>query len=477
MKIEATYKTLPSDLYDESNAEKFSQPKLLKFNQELSKQLGLDLALKSSKEIAEIFSGQQLLAGSEPFSMAYAGHQFGHFVPQLGDGRAMLLGEILDPQGRRFDVQLKGSGRTKYSRNGDGKSALGPVIREYIVSEAMYHLGVPTTRSLAAVATGDQVYRETPVPGAVLTRIASSHIRIGTFQFLACRNNFPALKALLDYSVQRHFPDLVGQEHLAVGFFKKVVQAQIRLVAQWMSIGFIHWVMNTDNMTISGETIDYGPCAFMDHFNFNQVYSYIDRNGRYAYSNQPKILIWNLARLADCLIPLVGEQEEESIAILNHELGLVAGLFAVEFNKAMAGKFGLENEQGVEEILLAWFEYLQTEKLDFTLSFRKLSDIIDGNESHFFPPTELFGKFESRWRAKIHKVPGLKQKMDALNPLFIPRNHQIEKAIQRATIGDYSIFDDLNHVLSQPFSERHDFLQYSVPPKAEEIIKNTFCGT
>jgi uncharacterized protein YdiU (UPF0061 family) len=477
MKFEYTYKTLPKLLYHPSEAESFSNPKIIKFNSDLSKNLGLNLESHTPEELSQIFSGQVLTAGTEPFSLAYAGHQFGHFVPQLGDGRAMLLGEVVSPEGDRFDIQLKGAGRTIYSRNGDGKSALGPVLREYIVSEAMYNLGVPTTRSLAAISTGDQVFRETEQPGAILARVAKSHIRIGTFQFIAARNDLSALNELLNYSVRRHFPELVDSDNLAINFLRSVIHKQVKLVAHWMSIGFIHGVMNTDNMTISGETIDYGPCAFMDHFDFNQVYSFIDKNGRYAYGNQPKILIWNLARLADCLIPLVSQNEDQAIELLNHELSLISNLFETEFNSKMALKFGVQDVAHVREILKAWFDYLQFEKLDFTLSFRNLADLATRGESNFFKTTDLFKKFESHWRPNLLQIENLKERMDAVNPIFIPRNHQIENAIQNALLGDYSLFHQLNAVLSKPFIDQPDFLQFTKPPSIEEKIKNTFCGT
>lgn len=477
MKFHPTYQSLPPIMYSAGKAATFSHPQLIKFNHELSSKLGLGLESTSDEELAQIFSGAKTLEGSDPISLAYAAHQFGHFVPQLGDGRALLMGEFIDPEGKRFDLQLKGSGQTIYSRNGDGKSALGPVLREYILSEAMNNLGVPTTRALAAVLTGDTVYRETPLPGAVFTRVASSHIRIGTFQFVAARDDLTALKALLDYSIQRHYPEIKNQENSAFLFFQQVAKAQTKLIAHWMSLGFIHGVMNTDNMTISGETIDFGPCAFMDHFDFYQVYSFIDRHGRYAYGNQPKILMWNLSRLADCLIPLIDASEKEAIDILNSELSLMPKMFEAELNHRMMPKFGLEYQDGDGAILSSWLEYLQAEKLDFTLSFRKLSDILESSEGTSFPQTEHLKRFEELWRARLPKTEDLKKKMDSINPLFIPRNHQVEKVIQDAIRGEYDSFHELNAVLTNPFSEQAEFTHYSLPPKEEEKIKNTFCGT
>ncbi len=477
MKLQNTYCSLPPDFYSRGSASTFSNSQLIKFNYELSQSLGLNLEQSSQEDLAQIFSGAKPLEGQDPISLAYAAHQFGHFVPQLGDGRALLLGEIVDPHGKRFDIQLKGSGQTIYSRNGDGRSALGPVIREYILSEAMHKLGVPTTRALAAVLTGDTVYRETPLPGAVFTRVASSHLRIGSFQFFAARRDIPALKALLDYAIQRHYPEIEGEEHPALCFLQKVAGAQSKLIAQWMGLGFIHGVMNTDNMTISGETIDYGPCAFMDHFDYYQVYSFIDRHGRYAYGNQPKILMWNLSRLADCLIPLIDAPEAEAIERLNEELSRLPSLFEREFNQKMALKLGLQYREGDEEIYKIWLEYLQAEKLDFTLSFRKLSNILNSDNESFYPQSELFNQFKMLWKKRIEIKPGLKEEMDSINPLFIPRNHQVERVIQDAQRGNYDSFHEMNQVLARPFSEQDQMLHYTLPPKEDEKIKNTFCGT
>ena len=309
MNFDNTYRQLPDHFYSEHMPARFSQPKLLAFNKDLADELGFDFTDKSDDELAMIFSGQEILEGSEPIAQAYAAHQFGHFVPQLGDGRALLLGEVIGKNDKRYDIQLKGSGQTIFSRRGDGMSALGPVIREYIVSEAMYALGVPATRALAAVATGDLVQRETSEPGGVFTRVAASHIRIGTFQFFAAREDTKGLDTLLEYAATRHYPDIVDSENLALDFLRKVIEKQISLVAHWMSLGFIHGVMNTDNMTISGETIDFGPCAFMDKFHHEKVFSSIDLNSRYSYGNQGPILSWNMSRLAECLIPLVHQDE------------------------------------------------------------------------------------------------------------------------------------------------------------------------
>jgi len=494
-KFKNTYDKLPEKFYAEVTPASFSNPTLLAFNKLLASELDLDLPNLSEIKLAEIFCGQNILEGSHPIAMVYAGHQFGHFVPQLGDGRAMLLGEIIDPSGKRFDIQMKGSGQTKFSRNGDGKSSLGPVIREYILSEAMYHLNVPTTRALAAVATGDLVYREIPQPGAVFTRVAASHIRVGTFQYFAAREDIEGLKSLLEYCIDRHYPEIKievqnssNKLHPAILFLKKVIAAQVSLIANWMSLGFIHGVMNTDNMTISGETIDYGPCAFMDKFNFKQVYSSIDRYGRYCYINQKYILQWNLARLADCLIPTVESNDEKAMELLNNELSMIEDLFTNEWNKRMAAKLGLVLDESSkiedDKLITMWLNFLEKEKLDFTLSNRSLSESLDGIENQkdkLFPPTSEFKSFEKAWKKRLKNenvdFATIKEKMNSVNPIYIPRNHQVERAIQSAIKGDLSVFNEMNLVLSNPYKYQPELDSYSVAPLPEEEIKATFCGT
>ncbi|HEO66126.1 MAG TPA: YdiU family protein [Spirochaetes bacterium] len=485
MTFDNTYHKLPDRFYKEVTAERFSKPELLAFNENLSDDLGLNLGSQSDIELANFFSGQTLLKGSHPIALPYAGHQFGHFVPQLGDGRAMLLGEIVNPDSKRFDIQLKGSGQTFFSRNGDGKSAIGPVIREYILSEAMYHLGVPTTRALAAVATGDLVYREETVPGAVFTRIASSHIRIGTFQYFAAKDDLDGLKTLLDYSIQRHYPE--SGTNPAISFLQKVIQAQVSLVSNWMSLGFIHGVMNTDNMSISGETIDYGPCAFMDQFNAHQVYSFIDRDGRYSYMNQGPILQWNLSRLADCLIPLVHSDKKKAIEMLNSELATISDLFRNEWIERMKRKLGLVSGQAHEndeKLITSWLDYLEKEELDFTLSFRKLEDLLVDNDNlsdSFFKQTTEFDTFKTAWTNRLKdqdlELAIVKEKMNGVNPIYIPRNHQVERAIQQAIVGDLSVFNEMNQVLKNPYVYQPNLDFYRVTPLPEEEVTTTFCGT
>ena len=495
MKFNNTYDALPGRFFAEATPESFSNPKLLAFNEKLASELGLNLGEQDATSLAEIFCGQKLLEGSHFIAMTYGGHQFGNFVPQLGDGRAMLLGEVLDPKGKRFDIQFKGSGPTFFSRNGDGYSALGPVIREYIVSEAMHHLGVPTTRALAAVATGDMVYRQEALPGGVFTRVAASHIRIGTFQYFAGKGDLEGLKTLLDYSIERHYPEIKtaiqeSSEALnpAILFLKKVIEAQVPLVANWMSLGFIHGVMNTDNMTVSGETMDYGPCAFMDHFNFDQVYSYIDSHGRYCYKNQSTIVQWNLCRLADCLIPLVDSNDDKAIELLNNELATISDLFTNEWHKRMAAKLGIVSSPSTknedEKLIVMWLDILEKEKLDFTLSFRKLSGLLEVNEKHInlrFSPSSEFENFVQAWRKRLKKdnidIATIKEKMNRLNPLYIPRNHQVERAIQSAMDGDLTVFNEMNKVLINPYKHQPDLDSYGAVPLPEEEIKATFCGT
>ncbi|MFZ4713149.1 MAG: protein adenylyltransferase SelO [Bacteriovoracaceae bacterium] len=477
MKFENSYSLLPDKFFAQASPALFPHAKLISINHELANELGFDETKYSEEELAQIFSGQKILEGSHFLALAYAGHQFGQFVPSLGDGRAILLGEVKGKNHKRYDLQLKGSGPTHFSRRGDGKSALGPVVREYIVSEAMFHLGVPTTRALAAVATGEFVARESEMPGGVFTRVASSHLRIGTFEYFAARGDLDALKALVQYSLKRHYPDVEGPNSALI-LMQSVIKAQVHLVSKWMSLGFIHGVMNTDNMSISGETIDFGPCAFMDYFNPNQVYSYIDRQGRYSYLNQSNILVWNLSRLADCLIPLVDSDEKQAIQILNTELSKIKELFKEDFHQNILKKLGISAATNTENetMVQLWFEYLAKEKLDFTLSFRHLSQMSKGETNtpdHFFKNTKEFHHFLSLWT----KVSPDIDMMNGVNPIYIPRNHQVEKAIQASLQGDYSLFFKMNQLLKSPYTEQVGFSGYELAPNQSEVIKNTFCGT
>jgi uncharacterized protein YdiU (UPF0061 family) len=472
MTFDNTYARLPEHFYARVQPDVAPNPSLLAWNTELAEELGLSGLAGDADRLAQIFSGNELPDGAEPIALAYAGHQFGHFVPQLGDGRALLLGEVISRRtGRRYDLQLKGSGQTPFSRRGDGKASLGPVIREYILSEALYRLGVPTTRALAAVQTGEPVFRETQLPGGVLTRVAASHLRIGTFEYFAARRDLEALQTLVDYAIDRHYPDVKEAQQPAVAFFGRVMEAQAALVAHWMDIGFIHGVMNTDNSSISGETIDYGPCAFMDEFNFNKVFSSIDQDGRYAYAQQASIAQWNLARLAECLL-LLGDDQQSFEA----EFARYHELFEGRYLQRMRRKLGLTTEEpGDRSLVTEWLQHLQDNELDYTLSFRRLAARLDEDE-----PNE-FGPFETHWKQRLAGQPEnpkvIRQQMDAVNPLYIPRNHQVERAIQTAMNGDLSVFHELNRVLQKPFLEQPEFSLYAEPPRPFERVARTFCGT
>lgn len=458
---------LPKKFYTEVKPTFVAKPKLIKWNDKLALELGIEV--NSEAELTEIFSGNKILNGMQPIALVYAGHQFGHFVPQLGDGRAILLGEI-----NNFDIQLKGSGITPYSRGGDGRSALGPVIREYIISEAMYALGVPTTRALAAVATNEIVYREAPVSGGILTRVASGHIRIGTFEYFANKDDLEGLRQLVSYALKRHYPECLDEKDLALAFYKKVIERQAALVAHWMSLGFIHGVMNTDNTSISGETIDFGPCAFMDEFKSDKVFSSIDRNGRYAYNNQPTIMQWNLTSLADCLAPLT------NIENLKMAINEFPKIFQSHWLKRFSKKLGLTKTEPEDlQLIREWLEKMQNENLDFTKSFRELSQ-------HLLEPENSSDPWITRWKSHIQlhstktysqDLKQIAKDMDNVNPAFIPRNHQVERAIQGAYQNDFSIFHELCDVLKNPYQDQPEFIQYQTPPLPSERISQTFCGT
>ena len=461
-------------------------PKLLQFNHALAEELGLDPVTLDSEAGLAIFSGNVTPEGSEPLAQAYAGHQFGGFTPQLGDGRALLLGEVIDTRRRRRDIQLKGSGRTPFSRGGDGKAALGPVLREYLISECMHALGVPTTRALAAVTTGEVVYRESSLPGAVLTRIAASHIRIGTFQFSAARGASAKVRDLADYSIERHYPDTADAENPYLAFFTAVTDAQAALVAQWMNVGFIHGVMNTDNMTISGETIDYGPCAFMDTYAPGTVFSSIDTQGRYAYANQPSILSWNLARLAETLIPLIDPDKDRAIQLLTDTIQRVQPLYEAYWLAGMRSKIGLSTEDPCDLGLInELLSVMEDEHADFTLVFRRLSQNLRGDGDavrHLFKEPGAFDAWARRWRNRLEQ-DGISavtraQAMDRVNPIYIPRNHKVEEALDTAVDHEnMTPFSDLLAVLIHPFDEVAGNETYAAAAPASAIPYQTFCGT
>ena len=470
-RLENSYARLPERFYARVEPVPVPAPVLLAWNGPLAAELGLEELGGDEERLGRLFGGNELPPGAQPIALAYAGHQFGQFVPQLGDGRAVLLGERVDASGRRRDIQLKGSGRTPFSRMGDGKSSLGPVIREYLVSEAMHALGVPTTRALAAVATGERVFREEALPGGVFTRVAASHVRVGTFEYFAARGDADAVRTLADYAIGRHYPDAGEADEPLRAFYRGVVEAQARLVAHWMALGFIHGVMNTDNTAVSGETLDYGPCAFMDEFHYDKVFSSIDRYGRYAYGQQATIAQWNLARLADCLLTAGGDK-----AVLEEELARFPGLFEDEWLGRMARKLGITTAEPDDADLIGdWLAHLQREGLDYTLSFRRLAARVGASDE------PRFGEFELRWRERLARQPGtageVRALMEAENPLYIPRNHQVERAIRAAIGGDLSVFHELRAVLERPFQEQAGRSAYADPPAPEERVTRTFCGT
>ncbi len=466
-----SYESLPSRFYAKSTPAIFKNPRLICFNDDLANNvLNIDTSNLSDLEKAHYFSGQKIFDDASMISTAYSGHQFGHFNPTLGDGRATLIGEIQNKENQRFDIQLKGSGPTLYSRQGDGLSALGPVLREYIVSEAMHSLGVPTTRSLCAVETSKDVYREQIQPGGVLTRVAKSHIRIGTFEYFASRGDLDGLRILADYAIERHYPNLINQSDKYLGFVNAAALNWSALIAKWMSVGFIHGVMNTDNMSICGETIDFGPCAFMDTFKANQVYSFIDRHGRYAYNNQINIGKWNLARFASAILPLIDKDENLAIKKTNDKLEMLYPLYDQEYIKLMSAKLGIiDSHEESTQVVNQWLKFLEENNLDFTLSFYRLS-----NEIEFFDEFTDFCELNNKRLSLIKNKEKSIESMRLLNPCLIPRNHQIEKVIQTGLMGDYSLFHQMNAALKDPWQPND---QFGLPPLPDEIIQNTFCGT
>ncbi len=482
-----SYTALPQNFFARVAPTPVSAPRLIKLNRPLALHLGLDPDWLAAPEGAEILSGKRVPDGADPIAMAYAGHQFGHFVPQLGDGRAILLGEVIDADGIRRDIQLKGSGPTPFSRRGDGRAALGPVLREYIVSETMAALGIPTTRSLAAVVTGEHVMREAPLPGAVLTRVASSHIRVGTFQYFAARNEIDAVRRLADHVIARHYPDLNNASQRYHALLGAVIGRQADLVARWLLVGFIHGVMNTDNTSISGETIDYGPCAFMDNYDPATVFSSIDEMGRYAYGNQPRIALWNLTRFAETLLPLLADNQEKAIVEAQELLGEFAEKFDAAYQGGLRKKFGLltarDGDPALAQDLL---DAMAKNQADFTLTFRRLAEASldvagDADVRQLFADPLAFDEWAVRWRQRLSLEPQYaatrQSAMRAANPAFIPRNHRVEAVIQAALSEDFAPFEELLTVLSKPYEDQPDYARYAQPPEQHERVLQTFCGT
>jgi len=458
-----TYSKLPEEFYQKTSPTPVAQASLIALNEELAQELQIDPNFLRSEKGLAILSGNEIPDGAEPLAMAYAGHQFGGFSPQLGDGRALLLGEVAGQ-----DLQLKGAGRTPFSRRGDGRSALGPVLREYLVSEAMHALGIPTTRALAAVSSGEPVLREEVEPGGIFTRIASSHLRIGTAQFFAARQDLESLRTLVHYANQRHYPEAQN----ALDLLRHVIARQASLIAQWMGVGFIHGVMNTDNMSLSGETIDYGPCAFMDRFDPAQKFSYIDQQGRYAYQNQPYIAQWNLSRLAEALLPLIDEKREKAVELAKAELAKFPNIYEAHRLEIFSKKIGLA-ENNDWELVQSLLDLIAKDKADFTLVFRHLSGDQENILAQFTDPAPL-KNWLTKWQHQNEIDRSLMQKV---NPIFIPRNHRIEEVIQAGLQGKFQAFHRLHKILQSPYQEQPEESDFEKSPERSEIVSATFCGT
>lgn len=476
-----SYARLPERLFAPQTPTRVASPQLIRANSTLAAELGIDPTWLESAEGVSTWAGNLVPEGAQPIAQAYAGHQFANFVPQLGDGRAILLGEVIDTHGNRRDIQLKGAGRTAWSRGGDGRAALGPVLREYIVSEAMHALGVPTTRALAAVTTGEEVQRESPLAGGVFTRVAASHIRVGTFQYFSAQEDTEALRALVDHALARHYPAANDPANPALALLTAVITAQCDLITRWLPLGFIHGVMNTDNVAISGETIDYGPCAFMDGFHPQCVFSSIDRGARYAWGNQPSIAQWNLTRLAETLLPLIAEDRDDAIKLAEQALAVFPDRFQAGYLAAFRAKLGLaEVNDSSKEFIKSTLEILAKNEVDFTLFFRHLTRVAAGEDAAevvalFSDETDANAWLES-WRAVASPKTEL-TRMQAVNPILIPRNHRIEAAIQAGYRGDFAPFNRLVDALAQPFTENAQFADLEQAPSSDERVTETFCGT
>jgi uncharacterized protein YdiU (UPF0061 family) len=479
-KLDNSYARLPQAFFTVLNPTPVRAPKLLIFNEPLAQSLGLDVpALRSEAGVA-VLAGNRIPEGALPLAQAYAGHQFGHFT-MLGDGRALLLGEQITPLGERFDIQLKGSGKTPYSRQGDGRAALGPMLREYIISEAMHGLGIATTRSLAVVTTGEAVIRQTELPGAILTRVAASHLRVGTFQYVAKWGTVEELRILADYTLGRHFPEVGAGEERYLLLLREVMKRQAALIAKWQMMGFIHGVMNTDNMAISGETIDYGPCAFMDTYDPATVFSSIDLHGRYAYGNQPPIAGWNLARFAETLLPLLHEDQAQAVKLAQEALFNFSQLYQNSWLAGMRAKLGISNEETQDRDLIdELFKLMEQHRADFTNTFRALT--LGRSEETILFGTAEFTQWYERWQARLGRQPdaptAVRQLMRKTNPALIPRNHRVEAALEAAVErGDYSVMARLLDVLANPYAYSPKQAEYTAPPAPSACPYRTFCGT
>jgi len=473
-----TYSKLSNKFKEEIKPTPVHDPELIIMNNELAKNLNLDFSKIDKKKIAEIFSGNSLPEGTNTIAQAYAGHQFGHFT-MLGDGRAVLLGEHLTNKNNRFDIQFKGSGRTSFSRDGDGRAALGPMLREYIISEAIHSLNIPTTRSLAVVKTGEKVVRENLLQGAILTRVASSHLRVGTFQYIAATQNIENLNTLIDYTIDRHYPEIKSSKTKALDLLNLVMEKQCQLVVDWMRVGFIHGVMNTDNMAISGETIDYGPCAFMDQYNPKTVFSSIDKFGRYAYTNQPPITKWNLARFAECLIPLIDKNEETSVKIATDLINNFQNIYEEKWLNMMRDKLGLFGEDISDKKLINdLFNWMEKNKVDYTNTFCHLMGVkINDNEYK----NDNFLEWSNEWKKRSGLNNSSKEKqielMKKTNPIVIPRNHKVEEALTEADKGNLEKINKLIAILKNPYGDQKGIEEYQAPAPISNKKYQTFCGT
>jgi len=474
-----TYSKLPKSFLENIKPVPVKDPKLIILNKNLAEQLNLDFSKFSDTDLAQMFSGNSLPEGSETIAQAYAGHQFGHFT-MLGDGRAVMLGEHLDKENKRFDIQFKGSGRTSFSRSGDGRAVLGPMLREYIISEAMHALNIPTTRSLAVVSTGEEVIREQMLPGAILTRVASSHIRVGTFQYIAATQNADDLKTLFNYTIDRHYPEIKDSKTKALDLLNLLMQKQCELVINWMRVGFIHGVMNTDNMTVSGETIDYGPCAFMDHYHPQTVFSSIDQNGRYSYNNQPRITKWNLARFAECIIPLIDQDEQKAISIATETINNFEKLYEEKWLNMMRDKLGLFGEDKDDKhLIFELLTWMENNKADFTNTFCNLMDIQSIKDPIY--QNQEYLNWTAKWKKRLEKNNTEKEKylelMRSVNPIFIPRNHKVEEALKDASENKLETLNQLLEVIKYPYKDNGMLKDYQQPMSNENGDYKTFCGT
>jgi serine/tyrosine/threonine adenylyltransferase len=477
--LDNSYAELPDKFFSIIDPNPVVSPKLVVLNESVATSLGLNAEFLRDEDAVNVFAGNKLPEGGSSLAQAYAGHQFGYFN-MLGDGRALMVGEQITPDGKRFDIQLKGSGRTPYSRGGDGRAALGPMLREYMVSEAMHSLGIPTTRSLAVVTTGESIMRETALPGAIMTRVAASHLRVGTFEFASKWGTLDELKELADYSLKRHYPEVESDGNQYLNLLKKVIEQQAYLISKWQLVGFIHGVMNTDNMTISGETIDYGPCAFMDKYDPLTVFSSIDREGRYAYANQPRIAGWNLARFAETLLPLLHDEQEESVELAQEVLYGFSDLYHANYFRGMRSKLGLFNEEKEDQSLIEeLLSLMTTYKADYTNTFRSLT--LGEKECSALFEAEDFKTWLNKWQERKARQSESKEESMQLmrnsNPAVIPRNHRVEEAIQAAENGDFSVLEKLHHVLSKPYDYLPEQEEYTQLPPETEGPYRTFCGT